>query len=980
MSTRDELVRRRKILKAQLTRTQTDIQSLTSIDPIDELKERLTKLDEPTGFEEEVDENAEVELRLARARMKTAEALASLSALNTQIPSTSSHVLPEPNPMLNLPKVMLPTFDGSYQQGQSFRDLFKSMIHDQPMNLCLNCLKKTHLGNECDLRGMCNLSLSRLDTQIQKLWHIEDSLNQNPILSSEKARCEELFKKDVTRDGKFIVRLPLRDQIESLGDSFHMAQNRLESVERRVRREARLNELYSAFMKEYKELGHMTAVNGESLQGHEIKYYLPHNAILKPVSRITKLRIVFDGSAKSTSGKSLNDIILVGPTDEQDLLSLVLRFRLHRIVITAEIEEMYRQVWIHQAAPFLATRCLEEISENVKDSNPISGQVIANDFYVDNMITGADSIAEALNLRAQVSTASESVGFNLRKWCSNSEEVISNQRPDSSTKTEMVDLGRPEKSKTLGIRWHPPPNTLQYNRVRYRETLSDLNDIRICRRVISGDYTDLQLHGFYDASEKAYGACIYIRATFHSGESSVRLLCANSRRAPLKQRTLPSLELCAALLLAELFQKVTKSLKVSMLSYFWTDSELVLAYLADEPRRWITLIGKWVSQIQQLTDVSQWRRVPGSSNRADLVSRGVSRAELIDNELLWTGPSWLKLNSDCWPNKGQTPNEVPERRKAAMCHLSVPKWHMIDRFSTPKDLLQETSFFFRFYKTIAGENTKVRNKIITTDEISLLEERKSSQLQESTAHSKSIHRSRRTAACWGRLGNSDRPEDQRGRNAVKNVIRHCMECARAKPISITHQMGHLPADRKKQCRSFFNTRVDYAGPIYIKGGTRCSQTKLKLYVALFVCFRTKAIHLELVTDLTTAAFLTELKNALCNEGIKSHFIPLRSPHLGGLWEAGVRLIKNHLKRILGESFLTFEDYYTVLTQIEACLNSRPITYLSDDPADPLPLTPGHFLIGEALLALLETDVASIPDNKLIIWDRLQKMKQHFWKR
>ncbi|XP_033218088.1 uncharacterized protein LOC117173557 [Belonocnema kinseyi] len=175
-------------------------------------------------------------------------------------------------------------------------------------------------------------------------------------------------------------------------------------------------------MKEYKELGQMRAVNGESLQGHEIKYYLPHHAVLRPESTTTKLRVVFDGSAKSTSGQSLNDILLIGPTVQQDLLSLVLRFRLHRIGITADIEKMYRQVWIHPehrslqcilwrenfevqpatlqlntikygtaAAPFLATRCLKEISENVKDSNPIAGLVIANNFYVDDMITCASA-------------------------------------------------------------------------------------------------------------------------------------------------------------------------------------------------------------------------------------------------------------------------------------------------------------------------------------------------------------------------------------------------------------------------------------------------------------------------------------------------------------------------------------------------------------------------------------------------------------
>lgn len=151
-----------------------------------------------------------------------------------------------------------------------------------------------------------------------------------------------------------------------------------------------------------------------------------------------------------------------------------------------------------------------------------------------------------------------------------------------------------------------------------------------------------------------------------------------------------------------------------------------------------------------------------------------------------------------------------------------------------------------------------------------------------------------------------------------------------------------------------------------------------------MCFVTKAVHLELVSDLTTEAFLAALRRFFARRGLSktiysdngttfqgakselarflkdqsSEFIselsnqfvdwvfipPPRAPHFGGLWEAGVKSVKHHLKRVIGETSLTFEQFTTVLCQVEACLNSRPLSPLSSHPSDLQPLTPAHFLV------------------------------------
>lgn len=105
---------------------------------------------------------------------------------------------------------------------------------------------------------------------------------------------------------------------------------------------------------------------------------------------------------------------------------------------------------------------------------------------------------------------------------------------------------------------------------------------------------------------------------------------------------------------------------------------------------------------------------------------------------------------------------------------------------------------------------------------------------------------------------------------------------------------------------------------------------------------------------------------------------LDPPHSGGLWEAAIKSIKNHLRKTLGNAALTYEEMTTILVRIEACLNSRPITPLSSDPSDLNALTPGHFLVGGALTELPEIDVSKVPTNRLRRWQRTTQLVQQIW--
>ncbi|XP_018396134.1 PREDICTED: uncharacterized protein LOC108774501 [Cyphomyrmex costatus] len=263
------------------------------------------------------------------------------------------------------------------------------------------------------------------------------------------------------------------------------------------------------------------------------------------------------------------------------------------------------------------------------------------------------------------------------------------------------------------------------------------------------------------------------------------------------------------------------------------------------------------------------------------------------------------------------------------------------------------------------------------------------------------------------------------RNIVRQIVQRCITCFRSAPKPASTIMGNLPSSRiTTSHRVFERCGVDYAGPLYHKEGMRKNTKLIKCYMAVFVCMATKAVHLELAIDLSSNAFLNVFKRFIARRGCPSeifsdnglnfvgaerelnelsalltdkktqqqvsdqaskhgiqwHFIPPRAPHHGGLWEAAVKSAKQHLRKVTKDAHLRFEELETLLIQIEAILNSRPITPLSSDPRDLRVLIPGHFIIGSPLTAYPEESIDAIQMNRLSRWQHVQRLKQHFWKR
>jgi hypothetical protein len=262
------------------------------------------------------------------------------------------------------------------------------------------------------------------------------------------------------------------------------------------------------------------------------------------------------------------------------------------------------------------------------------------------------------------------------------------------------------------------------------------------------------------------------------------------------------------------------------------------------------------------------------------------------------------------------------------------------------------------------------------------------------------------------------------KDAIRKSINQCVTCARHNPRLLQPSMADLPSFRVTPSRPFLKCGVDYAGPFQVKPMLVRSKTTIKAYIALFVCCSTRAVHLELVSSLSTDAFLAafwrfvsrrgrpsdvysdcgtnfvganrelkemlqlvmsakhnqEISNQISKDGISWHFNPPGAPHFGGLWEAGVKSVKYHLKRIMGPQRLNFEELTTAIIRIEAILNSRPLTPESSDPNDLKALTPGHFLVGSALTTLPEASLEDVKTNRLSRWQFIQSMTQDFWRR
>lgn len=644
----------------------------------------------------------------------------------------------------------------------------------------------------------CFFLHENLDINLEKFWSIEEiASSPQSSMTREELECEKHFTDTFSRDksGRFIVQLPLKDNFCDLGQSEETALNRLYAIERRLSKSPHLAEYYRSFMKEYQDLGHMSPIP-RYLESKYPNYYLPHHSVEKPDSSTTKVRVVFDASCKTSTGLSLNNVLKIGPTIQNDLFSILLRFRQHSYVLIADLAKMYRQILVEpeqrnlqrivwrnspeeevthfqlntvtygtSSASFLSTRCLQQVAYDNLNSYPTESQVILSDFYVDDLLTGTSTPDSLINLRKSICQILSQYGFELRKFQSNNPEVLQDlakefHNNDNSHYVISSDTG----IKTLGVSWNPSLDIFEYNSenispnsdiitkrtilstvakifdplgllgplsirakiiiqrlwqlnigwderlpcdllhewLALREEISRVGLIRIPRHALTKNPRNICLHGFADASEKAYACCIYLISMDDNGSVHSHLLCAKSRVAPLKSITLARLELCGCLLLAQLLSKCLKTFSIKIDKIFlWTDSTIVLSWLNGEPRNWKTFVSNRVAEIQRMTNIDDWHHISSGSNPADIISRGARLNELSESDLWWHGPKFLCSPSEQWPKAvdySKLNLIIPEvKTKSTSLAVTVnPDIDIFSRFSSLNRLIRVFSYCLRF--------------------------------------------------------------------------------------------------------------------------------------------------------------------------------------------------------------------------------------------------------------------------------------------
>ncbi|XP_073966399.1 uncharacterized protein isoform X2 [Choristoneura fumiferana] len=913
-------------------------------------------------------------------------------------------------------------------------------------------------------QASCETRLNRPDAPIDNgnlkcLWDLESiGITDSPKMDRDVEAIKHFNETTENRDGRYYVSWPWNEYPPHIPSNFGLAFGRLVNLVKRLDADTlrKYDEtLKDQLEKEIIEVVPITQANEESNPIH----YLPHHGVSVPGK---SLRIVYDASAKTKDNKSLNEHLHCGPMLLEDLTGLILKFRCYSIGITADVEKAFLQIglkeqdrdvtrflWlknIHKAvnednlmylrftrvpfgiisSPFMLNAT---IKHHLSKAESEKVRKLANDIYVDNIVTGANNTQEALDLYSKSKETFQQISMNLREWSSNSEELmhsIPDAAPDKIVKVLGLDWNLEDdtlhlRTKVLNnantkrgilksiasiydpcgytvptllsaklllqdlwktkIKWDTPlPQDIvdQWNEIK--GNLDEVKETSLTRRYLKNSQNnDCQIHCFSDASTRAYSAVVYI-----VGKNEKSFVIGKSRLVPIKDQEnlkIPRLELLGVLIGSRLIKYITKFIHFKITQQvLWTDSQIVIDWF-NSSKLLTPFVARRLEEIKRNKDLII-RYVPSELNPADVATRPTSLKE--DRQRWLTGPDYLLDEPGKWPVStarehtllvGECLSKTEEAREdPEAIEKQSEKQEVIEpRDSTLKEIKKIQAEYFR--EEVDGKETNLsRNLGLFKDIDGILRCKGRLKYAEwsfdkrypmiipkdcdftnkliKDTHEKNYHVGANHTLSLIRQSYWI----PQGKRYVQKILNKCPRCMKHKggPFKLPPTPA-LPHERVNYSKPFTFTGVDYLGPVLVKSEKGTS----KRWICLFTCLAVRAVHLEVVKDLSAEEGLLALrrmistrgvpslitsdnalhfkliadivKNAYCVENkIKWRFIPELAPWFGGYYERLVSLVKHCMRRTLQKQLLWDSQLSTITKEIESVINTRPLTCVDNE--------------------------------------------------
>lgn len=631
------------------------------------------------------------------------------------------------------------------------------------------------------------------------------------------------------------------------------------------------------------------------------------------------------------------------------------------------------------SAPYQALRVMKQIAIEASLEFSEVSEILLKQTYVDDIFGGASSVEKTCELKNQLIKVLAKAEIPLGKWSSNNPQIL-HDLTEVSTEVKSLDLV--EVVSTLGLKWKPTEDEFFFvidkssnlsvkatKRAILSETsklfdplgwvspaiipakillqelwilgldwdvpldskmaqrwsdirtqMENIGKITIPRWFHTLEQGKWSLHGFSDASKRAYAAALFL--VTDSGDSF--LICSKTRVAPVKTLSIPRLELLGAELLAKLVDYISPTFPFPPDEvHCWCDSRNVLCWLMSNDKNWGVFVAHRVGTILTILPNVRWKYVASKDNPADLATRGISGDELAQSKLWWKGPSWLNDKSK-WPKN----IIIPETREINVHLINSDHNDWISEVSSFKRLCRLTAIILRWKKVHNGmsfssfvtvpEFLDAEKRLIQLDQSQYFSaEIKNLKLKQNIPNKSCLLRlnpfmdDQGILRVGGRLGHcSFLSYDEKfpiildkrshiakimildihketlhggpqlilshllrkywvvhGKRIARQIYQKCVRCIRHSGKAATQQMASLPSIRITPERAFLNCGLDYAGPIQVRMSKGRGYKSSKGYIAIFICLITKAIHIEIVTDFTTQSFLACFKRFISRRGL-----------------------------------------------------------------------------------------------------------------